>query len=491
MGRKRGSDAPTSREQDITVEAMKGRLYQRPEYGNALALDLRGKVWGNRGRLTLRNPADPGWPREGRTTTRMAVAEKWVEDHYHPMIAAQLHIAAEVPDEAGLTGAEAVERYVREKSDSLGADHDTVRNRTSALRKHFVPLFGDRELATITKREIREHLDGLKVRKQVDGRWRTVRAEIGTKRALRTSYLALWRHVLPDVDCPWEGIYLNTDAEKRALREQIKDGEFENLTQPESGALTPSQVLKLLTAALWYDFNRIANRKNTSSWAVANTAFAIALQIATGMRKAELVLLRWWMIDFENGYIRSPAVKGRTLTRKGRLLRAIPLQRQLLPWFELLKELTRPGGDEPRRHAFVWETNAKNQTPPTRKALGTRFRNALIIAGLKQPKKESHGFRATYASWGAAEHQLVSREQLKAFLGHANAWLGATDDYVEVMAAMITPEHRTFIKHLPSPAEVRAALTDFKPMALPPKRKPRSKSARTSRKRSELSRTDE
>jgi integrase len=65
-----------------------------------------------------------------------------------------------------------------------------------------------------------------------------------------------------------------------------------DLLKPESGALTPPQVVMLLVAALWYDLHQITSKRNTSKWAVANTAAGIALQIATGMRKSELVLLR-------------------------------------------------------------------------------------------------------------------------------------------------------------------------------------------------------
>jgi integrase len=180
------------------------------------------------------------------------------------------------------------------------------------------------------------------------------------------------------------------------------------------------------------------------------------------------------MIDFEAGCIRTPSKKGRTLTRKGRLLRAIPLQQQLLPWLELLKRMACPNGGEPDPMAFVLKTNAR-PTAPSRKTLGERFAMALTLAGQKQPKKQSHGFRATHATWGAAEHKILSTEQLKAFLGHANVWMGATDDYVDMMVGLLTPEHRTYIRHLPSPAQLEAAVAAFVPPALPPTPKRRRK----------------
>ena len=112
-------------------------------------------------------------------------------------------------------------------------------------------------------------------------------------------------------------------------------------------------------------------------------------------------------------------------------------------------------------------TRKNPSKPAATRTLQQRITEVLLLAGLKSPGKATHWMRATFAMWASRERQLITKEDLKAYLGHANRWGGATDTYIDDLLEMMRPEHQRIIRHLPTPKQVEKALASFTPVALP------------------------
>jgi integrase len=443
--------------------------------GRIYYLDLRHKLFPGHSKMNVYCPTDPGWPERGRTTSDAATAKRWVRQGYAPYLYTRLAISGAAADVGALTVAQACERYLAAKERSLGAKHRTVENRRSAARVHIVPAFGPIPFAALSKHQVRVFLENLRVRKPNGrGQFVTVPAEVGTKRNLRTALLAIWRHTYPDVEPPFAGIWLPDEQGAAERRRKLAEGAFEELLTPASGAYTPQQMLRVLTAAAWYDRHQIAERPNTSRIAVPNTAAAMALAVGTGMRIDELRMLRWGHVNEAEGWILVTGTKTRSA------FRIIPLQVQARPWLEQLKRLAAPANAssswQPDRASFVLRTRPEGGAEPaSKKTLISRFSEALHYAGLKRAKKATHWARATHATWGSVAADVVRTEQLKAYLGHANKYGGATDDYIQTLRETMPASHRCYIRHLPTPDEVAKASASFTPAVRPPWRQRRAR----------------
>lgn len=452
---------------DSFADKLVSRLRLRTSGGvRYYVLDLRRKSFGNRGVFAVRSPGELTWPHAGSTTDDPALATRLVREHYAPYLKSDTEAAELRPELSGITVEEACDRYLAELEEEKGPDHNTLRNRRYDIAKHILPTFGSRPLTSLTKADVIHWTNQLQVEKP-DGRGgkKRVKAKRSTKRAIRAALVAVWDAVLPHLDCPYRGARIKRGNEMRVWRQLITEGDLEKLLKPKSGALTPEKVLRLLSAAAYYD-EKLASMPNTAERFVPNTLYILVVAIATGLRVSELRLLRWEHISESEGII---YVMG---TKTESAVRIVPLQKQLRPWLTAIRELGRPRNASadwvPDRLAPVFFTNAArpNRLMPTR-TIGNRYSEALRLAGLKQVGKACHGTRATFATWASKQRKVLSTESLKAYLGHANPWGGATDDYIEELKEMMEPSHRHVIRHLPSPAEVAEAVKSFTPAELP------------------------
>lgn len=430
----------------------------------AYYLDLRSSKFGNMGRVVLHDPADSGWPVQGRTTKNSAEATKWVTKEYAEWLAMEL-MARDDAINAGddvetITVEQACTRYLKDAARKKDVEHHTVQNRESQVRLHIVPKFGARPMTSLTGREVRDWLNDLTVRKVVNGKEVRIEAAMNSKRVLRTTMLAIWRHNFPDVAPPFAGIWLD-DRDNMPLHKQIIADEdaLHELLQSPSGALRLDQVTELLVAAIWCD-QEVLSRPNMSAVSVANSAFAIAFYCATGCRLEEGLRARWFMINEDKGYIVINSVKNSKVP-----VRIVPLQTSLKPWLEEARR------EQERRMPSVASRDLVIQTKPKsggveRSTLEKRIAKVFKYANLKRPKKAVHGLRATYATMLANRPDVISTEQLKRYLGHTTAYKGATDLYVAQLDQQMNPSHCEVIA-LPTPDEVRAATAAFVPANRP------------------------
>lgn len=444
--------------------------------GDVFTLNLRRKAFGNQVPRYVRCPDDAGWPEKGRTTSDAPTAEDWVRRGYAARLFREIQRANATAGSSTTTFEAAADSYVHARMKHLGTSAlRKMNSRISMLRNHVIPAIGHLQLNKITRPMIREHAENLIVRKRgQNGSGAKGEAELGTKRNFVRAVMAVWMHAFPDDACPWAGIRLYYKQATHSREQALADGDFEALLESGSGALRPADFHAVLLGALHYDLQQGA-KANVRVSMIPNTAYAIVIQTALGLRISELRSLRWKHIDFEKRVV---YIMG---TKTQNALRVVPLQEQLVPW---LLEWKQRQGPNFNPKAFVIRTNARASvlTPAALTTLSTRYAWALKLAGLKKPKKATHWARATHASW-ADPSPLISLEHLKVYFGHAAPRGGSTDDYVEQLVELMPDDHRRYIQHIPTPAAARAALKNFAPTALVPwraRRKlySRSKSAR-------------
>lgn len=435
-------------------------------------LDLRHHLFGNQVPRYVRCPDDTGWPEQGRTTAKKEEAEEWVRRHYAPRLFREMTLANSVPNSSQMTFAMAAKAYITARLKEVGPGGvPKLQSRVSMLEHHVVPALGHLPMNAITGVMVRERAMAMKVERFVEqGVTSSGPAALGTKRNFVRATAAVWHHTFPGVACPWAGIKLSDPEAAEARRRAIDEGHLEELLRPSGGALDREELLRALTGAMHYD-KKMGSQPKVAATMVPNTAHAMAIQTGLGLRVAEALNLRWGHINFADGYV----LVGGTKTRNA--LRLVPLQRQLLPW---LQELKQSLGKECDPRAFVLRTNAKASVLErgSTAALGSRYAWALKYAGLKHPKKRTHWARATHATWGQLS-KAVRLEDLKRYLGHSGAYGGSTDSYIDQLRKMMVPEHRTYISGIPTPKKVRTALKSFEPHELPPWRTRRQVFGRT------------
>lgn len=447
------------------IDEMKTLLPSRIKQRETMAsgscyLDLRSTTFGNMGRVVLHDPKHPLWPEAGRTTKSIREATTWINQRYAEWLAIELTVrelaAREGDDIETLTVARACDCYLEHIARRKDKDHRTVKNRESQVRIHILPKFGARPFTSLTKREVRDWLNALTVAKQAESGYKRVEAAMNSKRSMRTTLLAIWRHSLPDLEPPFAGVWLD-DRDNKPLHKQIVSDEetLAALLQPRSGALREDQLKNLLVAAMWYD-QTVLGRPNMRAISVANTAFAIAFYCATGCRLEEGIRARWFMVNELKGSIVINSVKN-----SKHPIRIVPLQDSLVPWLHEARQ------EQERRMQTVGSRDLLLQTQPKngkaeRSTLQKRLGMALRLANLKQPMKAVHGLRATFATMLATRPDVLTTPQLKRYLGHSEAYKGATDVYIAQLDEEMDPAHRAIIA-LPAPDEVREAAAFFMP----------------------------
>jgi len=434
-------------EPDPFVQSLTDRLRTRRVGKRTIfVLDLRGERWRHRGWVTLRNPRTVGWPDKGVTTTDRSTAEKWIEDRYASYF--RLVYAGSISEAGAFRVEDAALRYISdlERDPSLGPDHGTTVTRRSYCQKHLIPKLGQLSFPALDRQTVGMFLIGLQVTKSKYGVKTSAPAARRTKAGVRATLLAMWHHFYPFEECPFMGIRLPSDGDKLQRRIAAQEGDLEALVRRASFGL--EEMRNILAAGFRYDARFITSRPNVRVRVLPNTPETIACQVATGARISELLLVRWKHVFLDERLIFLPG------TKSGSAPRWVPLQRSLVPWLERLRaQQGNPGPND-----FLIQTHPRRKAMGSKRTYQKRFARTLTLAGLKQPGKATHVFRATFASWANAAR--VEREFLKFYLGHATVFGGATDDYVDLMKQAIPVEHRTFMDDLPSPEEVMKLVED-------------------------------
>ena len=325
-----------------------------------------GPVWAGRGR-----------PAEGHFTKRLA--EDWLHDRLEE-VRRESAVSVVAPGRAApavstsVTFAEAAAEYLRFAEQDGGCKPSTVRGYRNAIKVHLLPVFGEMKLEDITVQEIerwRAGMSSVRVQRELSNK---------TKNNLLVLMHAIFRHAVKLYGLPANPV-ANVDR-------------FRVRSSGDIQVFSPEEVWALVRAA--------------GSEADA----AIFLTAAfTGLRRGELLGLRWRDVDFAGSTIRVRAsyAAGKLTTPKSGKVRAVPMAPDAASALAKLGDRERFTGDDD----FVFAGEAG--PPLDGDALSSRYRDALARAGLRPLR--FHDLRHTFGTRMIAKADI---RRVQEWMGHAD-----------------------------------------------------------------------
>ncbi len=327
-----------------------------------------GPVWTGRGR-----------PAEGHFTKRLA--EDWLHDRLEEVRGSETAVFCDVvPGRAApgastsVTFAEAAAEYLRFAEQDRGCKPSTVRGYRNAIKVHLLPVFGSMKLDDITVQEIerwRAGMSSVRVQRELSNK---------TKNNLLVLMHAIFRHAVKLYALPANPV---ASVDRFRVR---SSGDIQ--------VFSPEEVWALVRAA--------------GSEADA----AIFLTAAfTGLRRGELLGLRWRDVDFAGSTIRVRAsyAAGKLTTPKSRKVRAVPMAPDVASALAKLGDRERFTGDDD--FVFAGEVGP----PLDGDALSSRYRDALARAGLRPLR--FHDLRHTFGTRMIAKADI---RRVQEWMGHAD-----------------------------------------------------------------------
>lgn len=330
-----------------------------------------GRAWTGRGR-----------PPAGHFTKRLA--EEWLDDRLEEVrrewaATAEGSAARVAPGGRGsvLTGvtfAEAAAEYLRFAEQDRGCKPSTIRNYRNAINAHLILVFGEMALEEITVGEIE--------------RWRAGMSSARVQRELANktkNNLLVLMHAIFRRAVKLYGLQANPVANVDRFRVR-SSGDIQ--------VFSPEEVWALVRAA------------------ASDADAAIFLTAAfTGLRRGEVLALRWRDIDFAGSTIRvrGSYAAGRLTTPKSGKVRAVPMAPDVASALARLADREQFSGDDD----FVFAGEAG--LPLDGDALSSRYRDALARAGLRPLR--FHGLRHTFGT----------RMICKADIRRVQEWMGHAD----------------------------------------------------------------
>lgn len=465
----RNSFEPLSSEDKL--ELLRKVLQQRLQLHNgAYRLDLRIDLLKSalgRNTMQLRNPRAKHWPEQGHTTADREIAVQWAREHYATWILAQLKAPTPAPKRAVKVRDAALQYIKTLESGALDSMEKRVRKpRISLVERHIIETIGDVPLANLTLERVLDLLSSLTTINSKTGDRTGKPLAVGTKRNVLNALAAIWKTAFGDAAIPFKSAREKLQDDPAAWRGKVrKDEDLEALLSSRK-AYVLEELPILLASALFYD-RHCSQRPNLRKRFMTNTAISIALALTCGLRVSELVLLRWRHFDWKEGVLLVPGTKSKSA------LRRIPLQKALRPWFDWHYERERVRlGRDPRPNEPILRTGGKEWEPAT--VLGmleNRWRRVAQIAEVKLPGKNTHAWRATYATLMVSSGK-VPLAWVRHYIGHHNAFGDTTTTYIDVHHVKFDPAHAEVID-IPNPSmmetsfEESGAVDGFKPVWVP------------------------
>lgn len=322
--------------------------------------DARGQHRKRIGRAWTRTgPPDPGYfrRREARAALQQILVDARRGAAAQARTGKSFKIVAEDWYEHGL--------LERDWSASTRADY------RSALNAYLLPAFGELRIEAVTPARIE--------------RFRNERVRSGRLSRRNANRLLAVMHAVFVHACSYHGLQANPAARVKKLREAYEVARYE--------FFTPEQVHQLAKAA--------ASEQDAAIFLTA--AF-------TGLRRGELVALRWRDVDFENQSIRVYESFTRELGRtKSRRSRTVPMVEDVAHVLRKLSGRRRYTA----RDDFVFPGEGGGISDPS--ALRRRYVAAAKAAGL--PPLRFHDLRHTFGSLAINYASIV---QVQNWMGHAD-----------------------------------------------------------------------
>jgi integrase len=282
-----------------------------------------------------------------------------------------------------------------ERQRARGLRPKTLEAYEDALDHHLLPTFGEVRLGGITRRDVDAYLVARTkvLRPRRRGKTKGEKAEaIPYAAATINKSLVVLKAML-------------RDAVEQGHLTESPAARVKSLKEPDPEEtlhlLHPEEIARLLDAA-------------EAPW---RTLYAVAVQ--TGLRRGELLALRWSDLDLRKGLLFVRRSLGRVREGGAYAIREVPLKtrhsrRQVdLSPATVETLLTHPAGDDPDRD-FVFRSQAGGPIDPDN--IDRAWRRHLTAAGL--PVVRFHDLRHTHASLLIAAG--VHPKAIQARLGHAS-----------------------------------------------------------------------
>jgi integrase len=335
----------------------------------------RGPVWYARYRTPsgrqIQKLLGPAWTGSGSAppgylTKRMA--EDWLRK---TLIEAERNAP---PIETRATFGDAADEYIRYATEDRGCKPSTIRGYRSQLKAHLLPAFGSMRLEDISETEIERWRAGMTgARKGVSISNKTKNEQLVLMHAIMRRAVKVWR--LP------RNPVANVDR-------------FRTRHSGDIEVFTPEEVWALVRAA--------ASEMDATIFLTA--AF-------TGLRRGEILGLRWRDVDFEGSTIRVRAsyAAGVLSTPKSGKVRAVPMAPDVATGLARLGQRERFCGEDD----FVFA--AESGLPINGDALSSRYEKALEAAGLRRLR--FHDLRHTFGTRMIREADI---RRVQEWMGHAD-----------------------------------------------------------------------
>ena len=335
----------------------------------------RGPVWYARYRLPsgrqVQKLLGPVWTGSGRPPTGYFTkrkAEEWLRE---TLIEAGK--AGPTPV-SGATFADAAEEYIRYATEDRGCKPSTIRGYRSQLNAHLLPAFGSMKLEDITETEIerwRAGMTGARTGREISNK--TKNEQLVLMHAIMRRAVKVWKLPRNPV----------ANVDRFRMRHS---GDIE--------VFSPEEVWSLARAA-------------TSE--MDATVFLTAA--FTGLRRGELLALRWRDIDFEGSTIRVRAsyAGGELTTPKSGKVRSVPMAPDVASAVARLGQRDRFTGEDD----FVFA--AESGVPIDGSALSKRYEDALKRARLRPLR--FHDLRHTF---GTRMIRQADIRRVQEWMGHAD-----------------------------------------------------------------------
>jgi integrase len=338
----------------------------------------RGPVWYARYRLPSGRQGQkllgPAWTERGRPPAgyfTKRTAEDWLREYLDD---ARRGMGPGFVS-TGVSFAEAAEQYLRYAEQDRGCKPSTIRGYRSQLNAQILPTFGSMRIEDITEQEIE--------------RWRAGMSGATTARPVLSNktknHQLVLMHAIFRRACKLYGLPRNPLVNVDRYRVRAS-GDIE--------VFSPEEIWSLVRAA---------------ASEVDGTIFLTAA--FTGLRRGELLGLRWRDVDFDASTIRVRAsfAAGKLTTPKSGKVRAVPMAPDVASALAQIGQRDRFVGDDD----FVFA--ADSGLPINGDALSSRYERALEAAGLRRLR--FHDLRHTFGTRMIREADI---RRVQEWMGHAD-----------------------------------------------------------------------
>jgi integrase len=337
----------------------------------------RGPVWYAKYRVPsgrqVQRLIGPAWKQRGTAPSGYYTkrsAEEWLRSQLQDI---QLGVAAGLV-ETGVNFAQAAAEYLRFAEQDRGCKPSTLVSYRSAIDAHLIPEFGKRRIEDITTRDVERWRAGIGPARDE----RTLSNK--TKNNLLVLLHAIFRRAVKVHGLPFNPV---DNVDRFRVR---SSGDIE--------VFSPEEIWSLVRAA--------ANEMDSTIFLTA--AF-------TGLRRGEILALRWRDVDFPASTIRVRAsyAAGQLTTPKSGKVRSVPMAPDVASAIARLGQREDFVGDD----EFVFAGHLG--LPINGDALSSRYRDALRAAGLRPLR--FHDLRHTFGTRMIREADI---RRVQEWMGHAD-----------------------------------------------------------------------